>query len=174
MQANKPFGSDWNFIDLEWLVPLTFVVFAMLFGNFAWVNGTMLVAITIVGAHLWFEIKRNLPRKKQGNWLVYIIGSWIICLVLTPFFMVVLALIAYATILGHLKRGVNAEKVNPRYLKERSLTFQRMSILIIASACVYGVKYISILDNVEAAQQQRLVREGVISAQPQNFNQDQQ
>lgn len=166
----KPFGSDWDFTDAGWILPFGFVMFAMLGGDFGWATGLMVVANLILAGHVWYETRRNMPRKKQGSWHAYTVLSFIVSLVLTEYFMVIYAIIAYTAIAGELKRDLNKERIQPRYYNARIKTFQRMGIMAFAVACIFGVRYVQISDNVKTLQEQELIRKGVIAPNQAKYN----
>lgn len=166
----RPFGSNWDFRDAGWILPFGFVMFAMLIGDFAWVSGLMVVGNLILSGHLWYEMRQNMSKKDQGNWLLYIIGAFLLSLFLATPIMFLFALLGYAVIAGKIKKRTDAGRLQPQYYKDRVATFQRMSIMGFAMICIFGVKYLAITDDVRAAQEQRLIKEGVIAPSQAKYN----
>lgn len=159
---NKPIGSNWDFTDAGWIFPYGFVMFAMLGGDFPWATGLLVVGNIILAAHVWYETKRNLPKKQQNTWRMYIVLAFVLSLFLAEPIMGVFAIVSYAVMAGRLKRGLLRDKVRKQYYEARVKTFQRMGIMIFATLCVFGVRYMLITDDVNAVREERLMKQGVI------------
>ena len=73
----KPFGSDFDFYDGEWIFPTGALSVALLFGDLIWVKQILIIIFLIVCLHTVHEHKIAFGKQDIGKRYIYAIVGFL-------------------------------------------------------------------------------------------------
>lgn len=155
----KPFGSDMDFYDGEWIFPFALLGLATLFGDLIWVKTILIIMFVLVCLHTVHEHKIAFGKKNMGMRLFYALLGFLSSVLFFALPLIYVA-ISYAMCSSQLKKDGEERLL----VKKRKTYVTMMSILVFAIG-VHGWKGFMVVGQLKAiqAEQQQINKPGTIS-----------
>lgn len=141
----KPFGSDFDFYDGEWIFPMGALSIALLFGDFLWVKQILIIIFLIACLHTVHEHKIAFGKKEMGKRYLYAFLGFLSGL-LHFILPLIYVLISYAMFTSKLK----ADNEDELLVRKRK-TFVTITCILIFSCGVHAWEGFLMTNDLTAA-----------------------
>lgn len=155
----KPFGSDFDFYDGEWIFPTGALSIALLFGDFLWVKQILIIIFLIACLHTVHEHKIAFGKHDMGKRYIYAIVGFLSA-ILHFILPLIYVLVSYAMFASQLKADGEEE-----LLVRKRKTFVTMTCILVFACGVHAWQgFLSMNDlTVAIANQDTQGMDGTIS-----------